>query len=55
MDVPHCDDLAQENIEWIGEDIAERFTSAAVIAANRNDSSAKKDLSIVYAALWIGS
>ena len=52
MDVPHCDDLAQENIEWIGEDIAERFTSAAVDCSKLNDSSAKKDLSIVYTPLF---
>lgn len=56
LDVPHCDDLTQENIEWIGEEIAERFTSAAADCSKLNDSSAKKDLSIVYtAALWIGS
>lgn len=52
LDVPHCDDLAQENIEWIGEEIAERFTSAAADCSKLNDSSAKKDLSIVYTPLF---
>ena len=52
LDVPHCDDLTQENIEWIGEEIAERFTSAAADCSKLNDSSAKKDLSIVYTPLF---
>ncbi len=52
MDVPHCDDLAQDNIEWIGEEIAEKFTSAAADCSKLNDSSAKKDLSVVYTPLF---
>ena len=52
LDVPHCDDLAQENIEWIGEDIAEKFISAAADCSKLDDSSAKKDLSIVYTPLF---
>ena len=47
-----ADPLAQENIEWIGEEIAERFTSAAADCSKLNDSSAKKELSIVYTPLF---
>ncbi len=52
LDIPHCDNLLQENIEWIGEDVSRRFIQAAVSCGKLEDASAKEELDIVYTSLF---
>ena len=52
LDIPHCDSLSQENIEWIGEDISKKFIRAAVNCSKLEDALAKKELNIVYTPLF---
>ena len=52
LDIPHCDSLSQENIEWIGEDISEKFIQAAVDCSRLQDIPAKQELNIVYTSLF---
>lgn len=52
LDIPHCDSLSQENIEWIGEDISKKFIQAAAGCSRFQDVSAKRDLNIVYTSLF---
>ncbi len=52
LDIPHCGDLQQENVEWIGEEISDKFIRAAADCSKLKDVSAKENLNIVYTPLF---
>ena len=52
LDIPRCESLSQENIEWIGEDISQRFMEAAAACSRLKEQRAKDELYIVYTSLF---
>lgn len=52
LDIPRCDDLSQENIEWIGDGICEDFIRATVRCSRLSDRAAKRAVNVVYTPLF---